>query len=123
MHINARYKDEWLKRLRSGDIPQTQKALRERDGLGRCCLGVLCDVVMDVDRIGEWAGPMFISEGESEYDDEYEGVFASEGELHHLMLDRVGLTNDEQQTLIGMNDDEEDPSTFYDIADYIELHN
>jgi hypothetical protein len=39
-------KTEWLKRLRSGDITQTQGVLGRTDG-SRCCLGVLCDIAVE----------------------------------------------------------------------------
>jgi hypothetical protein len=39
-------KTEWLKRLRSGDITQTQRVLGRTDG-SRCCLGVLCDIAVE----------------------------------------------------------------------------
>jgi hypothetical protein len=39
-------KTEWLRRLRSGTIPQTRGALGRTDG-SRCCLGVLCDIAVE----------------------------------------------------------------------------
>lgn len=38
-------KDEWVKRLRSGTIPQTTGSLTKGDA--RCCLGVACDIAVD----------------------------------------------------------------------------
>lgn len=37
---------EWVKRLRSGKIKQTQSQLGLVDG-SRCCLGVLCDIAVE----------------------------------------------------------------------------
>jgi hypothetical protein len=37
---------EWLRRLRSGDIQQTQGVLARADG-SRCCLGLACDIGVD----------------------------------------------------------------------------
>lgn len=43
MKMNQRIKKLWVKALRSKKWRQTQKQLRNT-GLGRCCLGVLCEV-------------------------------------------------------------------------------
>lgn len=38
-------KEEWIKRLRSGEYAQGRSALRSSDGY--CCLGILCEVAVD----------------------------------------------------------------------------
>ena len=37
---------EWKRRLRSGDYPQTTGALCKEGG-GHCCLGVLCEIMVE----------------------------------------------------------------------------
>lgn len=44
--MDAEIKAEWLKRLRSGEIPQAATVLQDEEG-GRCCLGVLCDIAVE----------------------------------------------------------------------------
>lgn len=43
--MNPQIKEEWIKRLRSGGIPQGTEYLAE--GEKRCCLGVLCDIAVE----------------------------------------------------------------------------
>ncbi len=43
--MNEDVKTEWVKRLRSGDYPQTKEHLRDDNGY--CCLGVLCEVARE----------------------------------------------------------------------------
>jgi hypothetical protein len=43
--MNADIRARWTAALRSGDYQQAKGALR-RDGDGRCCLGVLCDLAV-----------------------------------------------------------------------------
>lgn len=43
--MNPEVKEEWLKRLRSGKIPQGRERLGGSNG-ERCCLGVLCDIAV-----------------------------------------------------------------------------
>jgi len=44
--MNEEIKAEWVRRLRSGDIPQTASYLGRVDGF-RCCLGVLSDMAVE----------------------------------------------------------------------------
>jgi hypothetical protein len=46
MPVNTAVQTEWLRRLRSGTIPQTKRHLKDQHGY--CCFGVLCDVAMDM---------------------------------------------------------------------------
>jgi len=43
--MNEEIKQEWIRRLRSGDYNQTQDELK--DDKGYCCLGVLTDIFID----------------------------------------------------------------------------
>jgi hypothetical protein len=59
-------KDEWVRRLRSGDYEQGQGYLRFGDKY--CCLGVLCDMAVEAGVIEETHGPsekfsLFVSDG------------------------------------------------------------
>ena len=59
-------KDEWVRRLRSGDYEQGQGYLRFGDKY--CCLGVLCDMAVEAGVIEETHGPsekfsLFVSVG------------------------------------------------------------
>lgn len=47
-------KAEWLRRLRSGEYPQTRRGVL-RAGGGYCCLGVLCDIAV-CQGIARWDG-------------------------------------------------------------------
>jgi hypothetical protein len=44
--LNPFFLAEWLRRLESGNIPQALEELRNGDA--RCCLGVACDVYLDL---------------------------------------------------------------------------
>jgi hypothetical protein len=43
--VKKSIKDEWVRRLRSGNYPQGRRELNGRSGY--CCLGVLCEVAAD----------------------------------------------------------------------------
>lgn len=51
--MNPEVKALWLAALRSGEYPQTSRALR--DGYGFCCLGVLCDIHTKTTGNGMWS--------------------------------------------------------------------
>lgn len=104
-------KSKWVAALRSGKYKQTQTVLR--DDLGFCCLGVLCDVI----------GPTGWSPvgGGFTYLDTF-----SLGLLGTPLLNYVGLDADTQVELTKLNDEAKldmgSPSTFAEIADYIEAN-
>lgn len=64
--MRADIREEWLKRLRSGDYQQGRGSLRY-DGK-HCCLGVLCDIAVD-QGFGRWEAEggtsFYLLEGES----------------------------------------------------------
>lgn len=111
--MNAEIKADWLAALRSKkyyQIEGTLKLEREDRGnnKGHCCLGVLCEIHPNLDFGG---GPDFelFHEGE---------CYGTQADLPFSVLDEIGLTKDEQDHLIFLNDTEN--KTFTEIADYIE---
>ena len=87
-------KKKWIKALESGRYKQTQENL-ELDGR-YCCLGVLCKTMRIDPRIVK-----------SSFDFEL---------LSESFLEKVGLTEEEQSKLAGMNDN---GKSFREIAAYI----
>lgn len=116
--MEASLKAQWLTSLRGGMYKQTSSRLRDGDGF--CCLGVLCDILVD-DGLGVWeervdiTGKMMAG---ATYTDNYGGSHLStlfdKGSSFQAFL---ALPEDIQSHLIGMNDT---GSSFTEIADYIE---
>jgi hypothetical protein len=102
-------KDKWVEALRSGKYQQGKFALRRIDET-YCCLGVLCHVAPGV----TW-GPWPIHEKHQAYF----GDDCGTGYLPANLLLAVGLSDQEQRFLGGMNDRGTD---FTEIADWIEKH-
>lgn len=50
--MNERIKDLWVNALKSGEYKQTTDLLTDGEG-GYCCLGVLCDVYIKENGLGE----------------------------------------------------------------------
>ena len=96
--MNEFVKDIWLKELRSGSYLQGQNFLRTNNMY--CCFGVLCDVIDP----SKWNGNIF-------------------SRSHYVppryIREYAGLTNEQEQTLVRMNDA---GKTFKEIADYIEAN-
>ncbi len=104
--MDAKLKQQWIEALRSGKYSQAREALHTSKGY--CCLGVLCDI----SGIGAWDGLAYrIPDG---CDGDFRELF---GELETLR-DDLGISNDQEKTLIHMNDSCE--MTFSEIANYIE---
>ena len=120
--MNPAIKNSWLGRLRSGAYRQMPSTLGEHDGNGRCCLGVLCDVLgakfeqrysqsypeLPVSGLGVGGEPTRFGKSLREQDSEY---------LTQEVLDEVGLTHQQQLHLAKMNDG---GFSFLQIADVIE---
>jgi hypothetical protein len=104
---------QWLRALRSGKYKQASGALRRRvtprsGKFGYCCLGVALDVLG-----GEW------TKVHGEYSCQVGRVNnESTVEMNEAVLERIGMTDSEQQVLIRMNDG--DGRTFEQIADFVE---
>lgn len=109
--MDPKIKADWIAALRSGDYQQCEGTLS--DGVGFCCLGVLCEVVKPE---GYEAG--VISE---EHYDEYneENYTRTEtDELTDRIREKIGLGYGDAIELMSMND--EQGKSFVDIADYLE---
>lgn len=99
-------KQEWLNALRSGKYKQGYDVLV--GPTQHCCLGVLCETqgISKVDNVFQF------EIGEEDEPNIYIGS------LPYSLLDKFGLTKDQQNHLIKMNDD--DGRTFDQIADWID---
>lgn len=99
-------RDQWCKELRDPERKQAQGRLHLPDG-SMCCLGVLMDIAL------EWPWEPVMDAGGNLF------CYAKGGEAHHLGYenDHLGLPIDDEDTLMGMNDD---GKTFPEIADWIE---
>ena len=100
-------KQEWVKRLRSGDYDQTRGQLKNSEG--HCCMGVLCDVI-DPE---EW------TEGKTQW-----LWRAFVGEIPRETLIEIDLSDQDQIDLIWKNDGNPAEGvrrhSFAEIANYIE---
>jgi hypothetical protein len=107
--MNPEYKEAWVDKLISGDYKQGRLQLRCADNY--CCLGVLAEVMGY-----EWLpGPMdtFRISGETW------GSFECPvyGSFNKRMGEKAGLTDEEQNHLMTMNDDSR--KSFVEIADWV----
>lgn len=99
--MDATIKQKWVEALRSGEYPQTIRSLHceeprtAHDGvpisIGYCCLGVLLKVVQPVNTLYAY---------------------------HPLDQKPIGLTSEQQDRCMTMNDDQK--LSFSEIADVIE---
>jgi hypothetical protein len=78
---------EWVRRLRSGIIPQHKKELRD-NGDARCCLGVACDVFADMEGKdkGHWSGNEFFAYNEDTMRNSYSSSVLPETVMKWLGL-------------------------------------
>lgn len=97
----------WIKSLRSGEYKQTRNVLKCESG-GFCCLGVLCDLAAK-DGGASWSKDSW---GNWAFNEFYSGSPPDE------IVEYLGITEVEVQTLMQMNDDE--GKSFRKIADHIE---
>jgi len=81
-------KAEWLKRLRSGNIPQTPSVLHRIDNGAMCCLGVLSEVAYDAGIVDRTEGRTSIE------DDDAVPVYVYVGNVDEDRFDKsdFGLT-------------------------------
>jgi hypothetical protein len=102
--MDKKVKKEWINALRSGKYRQAESQLKIRESGRRCsycCLGVLCNIVDKSKWDGEcWDG--------------------ADTELPEDLKIKLGISDDQQSTLISMNDGGDDD--FNTIADYIEAN-
>ncbi len=121
--MNEHVKELWIKALLSGEYRQEQGLLaykHDTEGLGHCCLGVLCEVYRQETGKGEWVdlgGHLKFVDGGGDYSDtclpdhvqEWAGV--SEDPLVVVNRKRIPVP------LSSLNDEGE---TFEEIASLIE---
>lgn len=106
--MKAAVKKRWCRELRDPERKQVTGALCKSTGM--CCLGVLLDTEID----GWW---------QLQFKSGTEDVFSFEDEVSEIppsLLSQVGLTEDQQETLIDLNDIQR--RSFGGIADWIEAN-
>lgn len=131
-------KADWLAALRSGEYSQTKGALK--DGIGYCCLGVLCDLAEKAG-VAEFVAREVPNEYGPEHEPEIRTGYVEKGDdtpypdnelLPHYVRDWAGMDDinpyvtsgmDEyggtiRHTLADLNDDHD--KDFTEIAAYIE---
>ena len=101
--MHSKYKSQWLTDLRSGKYKQVTGVLRSHDNKF-CCLGVL------IDKDEVWV----------KWRSQYETQTGENTSLSIEYLNRYGLTINEMDKLITLNDVSR--YTFEEIADWIELN-
>lgn len=109
--MDSQLKTDWVAALRSRKYKQGRFYLKNFDD-EYCCLGVLCDIIDS-------------SKWEKTTKEKNPAWTSSNGEklrtsFNNKDLEKIGLTEKEQDKLISLNDD--NSATFSQIADYIE-HN
>lgn len=109
MDLNKNLITRWVEALRSGKYTQGKGHLHVDDKF--CCLGILCDLaakdnILKDDNGGGWHAY---------------GVDKNVAELPKELWADVGMTIEMHTDLITMNDQEQ-PKSFNEIADYIEAN-
>lgn len=94
--MNADVKREWVTALRSGEYKQAREQLCLPDG-AMCCLGVLIDACID----GEWDA---IEKREWQTEPIGWQFDGSSTGLSVMIRERVGMTYDETESLVELND-------------------
>lgn len=105
--MNKELKEKWIKALRSGKFKQGRSFLNANDKY--CCLGVLCEIHPEIEKNRDDAinnGYLF-----------YYGNKQMRSVLNSAFRKEVGIDDNQQSTLISMNDS---GYTFNQIADWIE---
>jgi hypothetical protein len=111
LEMNPEIRARWTAKLRSGTIPQAQKALY--DGHGYCCLGVLCELAREDNIVtleGDDSGPWFYG-GEDAFLPEAVWEWAG------LSCGNPAVPGDDDHTLAELNDNN---WAFAQIADAID---
>lgn len=107
-------KGKWVEALRSGKYEQGQGSLRSADNRF-CCLGVLCDLIVQEER-GVWTQPHG-PESSLWFTYSKDPVDNRIGFLPQVMLTDLGLDYDLQRDFASLNDSD---ASFEYIADQIE---
>lgn len=108
-----KFRDQWLKDLRSGEFKQTRGALcrKVNDSKFYCCMGVLGTQVGEFQSQSDIAGRCALTT---------EKGLNLTGAIDYTTLNKYGLKHSEQSSLIGLNDTHK--KSFGEIADYIEQY-
>lgn len=141
--MNPEVKQEWIEELRSGKHEQTQGALQrlkplqgasnpEATKVGKCCLGVLCDIAVKHGVISPITGDPTLSEDRVYYLDEAEdrsgATFANSALLPNQVMKWAGLDSDngtyqgDDDYTHALTNKNDTGATFDEIADLIEKH-
>lgn len=113
-------KDEWLRRLRSGEIRQGQCLLHRRTGQ-QCCLGVLTEMAHEAGVVHRAASPvdprayMYADDGIAHHGSLPEGVRVWAGLPNNF--NGLGYRPNNSEALALLNDS---GTSFAEIADIIE---
>lgn len=110
--LSQKLKDEWIAALRSGEYKQGRARLCDRKGGTYCCLGVLAEV------IGELQPNGFHIYGSDTYLRKPESTDCKDGMFVTHTYEYIHVPGPAQEKLASLND--EKGSSFADIADYIE---
>jgi hypothetical protein len=122
--VKEEFKTPWVENLRSGKYKQGQDYLKlkyDADDVRHCCIGVLAEQV-GLPCVEEFDGTFtFYPKGADPKIVRANGMGSMEkkGALFEETLEEVGLSSQDQETLIGMNDN---GMSFEAIADWIERH-
>ncbi len=109
--MDTKIRDGWCRELRLKTRKQCRGKLN--DGEAMCCLGVLADIEMDAD----W---VLVRHADEDGVTATYAIDLSSTTLPSALRERCGITTDEQNDLIHMNDSEK--LTFPAIADWIEAN-
>lgn len=113
-HLDAKVKSDWIEALRSGEYEQMRGALMNENYPNTptyCCLGVLCDVVLEVEHYTdddadeemfdtlEW----FRSKDEN-YEPNPDATYLCTSTIPEMLRQHLGLSQSEVSALIHLND-------------------
>lgn len=113
--MDKKIRAKWIRALRSGKYKQTRDRIKHRDAY--CCLGVLCTVIK-----ADW-----VKDKWGDMQAQIKGVeITSCNKLTPCFVDKVGLTDEQQNTLAELNDGAPPKNikkhSFKQIADYIKAN-
>lgn len=116
--MDKEVKKRWVKALRSGEYKQGRNFLCAWDSEDQeyrmCCLGVLADIAFE----GEWIMDTCVESATYVFESDKNEYITGHTELSEDALKKLGITDDDQEKLIKMNDDI--GLSFHVIAAYIE---
>jgi hypothetical protein len=118
--MDSQLKSQWTTALRSEEFQQAKGVLARlaEDGrvIGHCCLGVLCEIYARQNPTEMTTMP----HGSGFYKSRgyYYGEDGNYTGLPETFMEFIGLSRDQQNSLIALNDDYN--QTFSEIADWID---